>query len=119
MTLDNISLMSQLISEQRFEDNGRGNSYKNILTLMNSIDDVLTDEELCDTYTNFSRRILRFSVDNVSKIHAYHLYRFCCGITHSRSVNTGFKVWNLLCSLLKKMKCLTCFPAILVLDGVI
>ena len=96
MTLDDLSLMSHLISEERFEENQREDSYDQMLEFMDFIDDILNDCSLWDMYTNLNRKILRFCVENLDKLHAYHVYRFCCGITHQREINTGFKVWKCL-----------------------
>lgn len=85
MTFDDVSLISQLINEQ-------GKLYEDIRKMMCLIEDILKDESIWNEYANLSRLIVQFCLENIDKIHPYHMYRFCCGITHQRSVNCGFKV---------------------------
>lgn len=92
MTLDDLFLMSSLINEERFEENQREDSYHQMVEFIDFVDDILNDYNLWDMYTNLNRRILGFCVQNLNKLHSYHVYRLCCGITHQRTINTGFKV---------------------------
>lgn len=92
MTLDDLFLMSSLINEERFEENQREDSYHQMVEFIDFVDDILNDYNLWDMYTNLNRKILRFCVENLDKLHPYHIYRFCCSITHQRTINTGFKV---------------------------
>ena len=92
MTLDDLFLMSNLIDEERYEENQREDSYQKMVEFTDFVDDILNDCNLWDVYTNLNRKILRFCVKNLDKLGPYYIYRFCCGITHQRTINTGFKV---------------------------
>ena len=95
MTAHDISLISQLMNGEHFKENDEHKDlYDTTHIMVDWIDGILNDQNLWNEYTDFCRRILHFCIENVDKIHVYHIYRFCCGITHPQTVNAGFKVWN-------------------------